>query len=369
MSSDLLYQIALTQIPGIGNILAKKLIAYTGSAKNVFDEKTRNLSKIPGIGDYLLKEIENQNVLSKAEDEIKFIEDNKINTFYFLDENYPARLKNCNDSPILFFSKGHTDFNKKKMISIVGTRSATRYGRDCCAKLIKEIKAKQYDATIVSGLAFGIDIAAHKSALENNLETIAVLGHGFDKIYPSEHKYTAIEIEHNGALVTEFLSSNEMIRQNFVRRNRIIAGLTDATIVVESSEKGGALITAEIACSYNRDVLAFPGRVGDKFSTGCNMLIKSNKAAVIESVKDLEYVLNWDVNLKSQGVQFALNFDNFTAEENKIIAALKENGETNIDFLSLFTSIPVNALSASLLNLEFSGIVKSLPGKIYELVK
>ncbi|MBI5219410.1 MAG: DNA-protecting protein DprA [Bacteroidia bacterium] len=365
MDNTLKYKIAVTLIPGIGCILAKKLIAYVGSVEGIFSEKERNLIKIPGIGEYLAREIANQNVLKRAEEELGFIEKKGITTLFYLDKDYPERLKHCNDAPVMLFVKGGVNFNHPKVISIVGTRNATRYGKEICKDFISEIANRNHDVIIVSGLAFGIDVSAHRAALENGLQTIAVLGHGLDIIYPAAHETVARKILDQGALVTEFLNNSSFDKQNFVKRNRIIAGISDATIVVESSEKGGALITAEIANSYNRDVFAFPGKINDKYSLGCNKLIKSNKAALIESVNDLEYILGWDTKSDKKDLQQVIPFITLSDDENNIFRLLKDSGEMNIDSISYQLDIPVNTLSALLLNLEFSGLIKSLPGKVY----
>ena len=362
------YQIALTQIQGVGPILAKKLVAYVGSVEGIFSEKKRNLIKISGVGDYVAEQIIKQNVLPRAEKEIEFIKKFKIKPIFYLDKDYPERLSHCSDSPVMLFMMGETDLNTKKIISIVGTRSATQYGKDLCNDLVTQIADRKHDVLIVSGLAYGIDVTAHKAALTNNLQTVAVLGHGLDIMYPATHKAVAKNIMKQGALLTEFLSNSDFLKQNFVKRNRIVAGMSDATIVVESSEKGGALITAEIANSYNRDVFAFPGRIDSKYSLGCNKLIKTNKAALIESVSDLEYILGWDSKKKKDTIQFAIPIAQMSDDENKIYSALKSEGPQNIDILSVKTNMPVNALSVLLLNLEFSGLVKSSPGKMYEAI-
>jgi len=362
----LIYKIAITLIPGIGNVLARNLIAYMGDVEAPFREKKQNLMKVPGIGEILANEIINQKVLEVAEKELDFIEKNQIQYHYFLDDNYPLRLKQCNDSPILLYSRGQADFNTNKIISIVGTRNATNEGRENVNKLIKDIAERGHPCTIVSGLAYGIDIAAHKAALINHLPTIAVVAHGLDMLYPADHKNTAKEIIGNGAVITEFVSKTKLIRQNFVARNRIIAGMSDATIVAESGAEGGSLITAELANSYNRDVFAFPGRISDKHSAGCNKLIKINKAALIESVADLEYILGWEKNDKKIPQQTSL-FVPLTAEEKQISDLLKTHGKLSIDVIAMILQLPMNKLSPILLNMEFSNLINSYPGKVYEL--
>jgi DNA processing protein len=369
MNNQVLQAIALSLVPGIGSVNAKKLIAYTGSIEGVFKEKKTNLIKIPGIGEFLAAEIKGAQVIKKAEEEMVFMNKYKIAAFFYLDEAYPARLKNCPDSPLVLFAKGNANFNNTKVLSLVGTRSATDYGKTFTENLVKSFSELKYNVLIVSGLAFGIDIAAHKAALKNKLETVAVLGHGLKSIYPSIHSKYAREIVNQGALVTEFVSDVKADRAYFVRRNRIIAGLADATIVVESGERGGALITADLANAYNRDVFAVPGRIDDPHSKGCNKLIKTNKAVLLESVEDLEYMLGWERpgGVKQKSIQREL-FVNLSEDENKIIEIIRQQNEINIDILSAEADMPVSKVSPLLLNLEFSGLVKSLPGKVYKLV-
>jgi len=368
MKKDLVYQIALSLIPGIGCITAKTLVAYTGSAEQVFMEKEKALRAIPGIGTVLSKNIAAADVLSRAEKEFEFISRNNIRALFYLDEEYPQRLHSCEDAPVILFVKGNPDLNAHKIISVVGTRHATEYGKESVDSFISNLSEKGYKILVVSGLAYGIDIRAHKAALSSGLPTVAVMGHGLETIYPSVHASTAKEmVEHQGGLVSEFLSYSPIDPKNFIRRNRIIAGLSDATIVVESARKGGALVTAEIASSYNRDIFAFPGRKGDIYSEGCNFLIKSNKAALIESVADLEYVMNWSSGSKPDAVQPRL-FTDLTPDEKIIVDLLQNDGETAIDQICLKTGLAVNKVSPTLLNLEFAGLVKGMPGKIYKLI-
>lgn len=363
-SEQLRYFIGLKFIPGIGDIIAKNLIAYIGSAEGIFKEKKQNLLKIPKIGPQLADTILNSSTLKKVDEEIAFIERYNIKTLIYTEDNYPTRLKQCEDSPIILFIKGNVDFNSPKTIGIVGTRNATSYGKDMCRQTVSDIKP--HNPIIISGLASGIDIYAHKAALENNLQTIAVLGHGLDTIYPAEHKSTASQIANQGALVTEHCSKSIIDKANFVKRNRIIAGLSDAVIIVESGEKGGALITAEYACSYNRDILAFPGKSTDKYSIGCNNLIKTNKAALITAVKDIEYQLNWEIQPK-QEKQKSL-FVELSQDETLILSILSKDSELNIDIISSRANLPMNKVSAILLSLEFNGLVKTLPGKLFTCI-
>ncbi|NJK96438.1 MAG: DNA-protecting protein DprA [Bacteroidales bacterium] len=367
MTDDLLrYKIGISQIPGIGSIIAKKLIAYTGSIEAVFKEKKKNLIKIPGIGTTLAEVITKHQNLEKAEAEIEFIRKFDIRYHFYLDDDYPVRLKQCPDAPIMLFCKGNVEFNKEKVISIVGTRNATDYGKEFCTKLVSDLASRHKELIIVSGLAYGIDICAHRASLKNHVPTVAVLAHGLSTLYPAVHRNTAKEIVNNGALVTDFTSEITPERNNFIKRNRIIAGLADATIVAESGIEGGALITADLANSYNRDVFAFPGRVNDDWSKGCNKLIKNNKAAMIESVEDLEYLMGWD-STRSEPRQMSL-FQNLTEEEQLVIDLLREENNLMIDIMCLRIDWPVSRLSPLLLQLEFKGLIKSLPGKIYRLI-
>ena len=362
---DLKYKIGIGLIPGIGDITAKKLISYCGGVEAVFSEKKTALLKIPNVGEVMANSITNHDVLAKAEKEVDFIFKHHIHHAFYLDDDYPTRLKNCPDSPVIFFYKGEIDFEHPKIVSIVGTRQATAYGRELCNRLVDELCQRNHRPVVVSGLAYGIDIYAHRAALRNGLPTVAVLGHGLSQIYPTAHASTAREIVGQGALLTEFLSDTPIDRNNFVRRNRLIAGLADLTVVVESNIRGGALITADIANSYNRDVFAFPGRITDVCSTGCNWLIKTNKANLLQSVADIEYLMNWDNQAKAP-VQLEL-FPEVSAEEETILRLLKENSESTIDSLGIALQMPVSKLSALLLNLELAGLVRSLPGKVYKM--
>ena len=368
LQEELLYKIALSLVPGIGCITAKSLIAYCGSARQVFMEKERILRSIPGVGTVLAKNIQQAKVLARAGKEIEFMDRNGVNALFYLDENYPQRLKSCVDAPILLFSKGKANLNCAKVISMVGTRNATEYGRELVDNFMVSLAERGYDVQIVSGLAYGIDIQAHRAALHNNLSTVCVLAHGLETIYPSLHKAIALEMcEKNGGMVSDFLSYSVIDRKNFLRRNRIIAGMADAVIVVESARKGGALLTAELAVSYNRDLFAFPGRVGETYTEGCHFLIKSNRSGLIENVGDLEYCLNWQPgSAASDGCQPRL-FTDLLPDEQKVVDLLQANGELPIDLICFQLGLPVNRVSPMLLALEFSGIVKCLPGKVFKL--
>ncbi len=365
--NNLLYKLALGKIPGVGNIMAKKLVSYIGNVEGVFQEKKKNLLRIPGIGPMTANNIVNSKNLISAEQELAFIEKYNINVLFFLDEAYPSRLKHCEDSPLIIFTKGNVPFDALKVISIVGTRSASEYGKDICKSFIENIAQRHPDAIIISGLAYGIDIHAHREALYNKLFTVAVLGHGLNTVYPATHKNIAKKILNQGALVSEFYSDESIDRNNFAKRNRIIAGLSDATIVVESGEKGGALITADIAQSYNRDVFAFPGKINDPYSKGCNALIKQHKASLIEGVQDLEYMLNWDQPEKQTNQVQKCLFHDLTTEEDSVYNIIKLHQEVSMDYLTSQSQIPISKISPILLNLEFLGLIKSMPGNFYRL--
>lgn len=367
IDNSLLYKIALSIIPNVGPILTRRLLTTLGSPEAVFREKPSNLRKIIGFGEFMVKQVQHASIFSEAETELEFIRKYEINYLFYTDENYPVRLKQCDDAPVIFYYKGDIDWNHDKIVSIVGTRSATPYGKERCAEIVGDLAQSGHHPVIVSGLAYGIDITAHREALKNNLPTVAVLGHGFKTIYPALHMSIAKEISQQGALVTEFSSTTKPDRNNFVRRNRIIAGLADATIVVESGMKGGALITADIANSYNREVFAIPGRTEDVYSHGCNYLIKTNRAGLIESAEDLELAMRWDAT-KKEPRQTSL-FQEVNEEEKVILNVLKKEGEISIDFICLKSNFPMNKVSGILLNLEFKGFVKSLPGKMFKTVR
>jgi DNA processing protein len=361
------HKIALGLIPRIGDINARKLVSYFGSVEAVFQESYRNLIKIPGIGTGIARYITDRSYLDIAEHETEYITRNKIKTYFYLDNDYPFRLRQCDDSPVVFFFMGNCDLDSSKILSVVGTRNATNHGKEICEKIIGGLSDGISDLIIVSGLAYGIDITAHKAALSNNLQTIAVLGHGFKTIYPSVHTSIAKSIVSNGGLLTDFLSDALPERNNFLKRNRIIAGLSDATLVVESGIKGGALITADIANSYNRDVLAVPGRPDDQWSAGCNSLIRNNKAALVECSDDIKYFLNWKSEKSKPPVQRAL-FSELDENEKLIYELLVKHGEMNIDSICRLAVIPVYKLSSLLLQMEFKGLLKCYPGNLYRTV-
>ncbi|MBL4655077.1 MAG: DNA-protecting protein DprA [Bacteroidia bacterium] len=364
--SDLKYKIALTFLTGIGDIWAKNLIGYCGSAEAMFKEKKGKLMKVPGIGSVNARAIfdSKDQALERAQLELEFINKYNIQPLFFTEENYPNRLKHCADSPILLYYKGKADLNASKIISVVGTRNATEYGKNFCKTLIEELS--EQNVLIVSGLAYGIDICAHKSSLENTLETVGVLAHGLDRIYPALHKSTAEKMVKQGGLLTDFPSQTNPDRENFPKRNRIIAGMSDAVIVIETAKKGGAVITAEIANSYNRDVFALPGNIAWKYSEGCNFLIKTHKANVIESAKDVAYVLGWEQSKTKPQKQKRI-FVDLNKKEKAVIDVLNGNNKVGIDSIAVQSKLPMSQTASILLSLEMVGMVKAFPGKVYEL--
>jgi len=365
---ELQYQIGLTMLDGIGDVLAKNLVAYCGSAKEVFQTNKSLLEKIPGIGIGLAKSIsQNKMVLDRAEQEIRFIEKNNIVPLFFTDENYPYRLKNCYDSPVMLYYKGNADLNTDKIVSIVGTRTPSEYGRHITEKFVQDLSS--LGCLVVSGLAYGIDVTAHKASVDNNIPNVGVVAHGLDRIYPAAHKAIADRMMLNGGVLTDFMSETNPDKENFPKRNRIVAGICDALVVVESKRGGGSLITATIANAYNKDVFAFPGQAGDSLSEGCNGLIKTNKASLIESVADLKYIMNWqeETSIKKDTKQIPLLL-NLTDEEQAIIKAFDGKKQLHIDEISYTTNFPISKTSTHLLQLEFSNVIKSLPGKMYQLI-
>ncbi|SMC59018.1 DNA-processing protein DprA [Pedobacter nyackensis] len=361
---SLIHKIALTLIKNVGHVTAKQLLLHFGSAEAVFKAKKKQLLQIPGIGELTANLILKNNALTEAEKQIPFIEKHQIQVLFYTDDNYPQRLKSCYDAPILLYFKGNVDLNQSRIISVVGTRRATAYGRHLCKQLAAQLSP--YHVIIVSGLAYGIDVASHKESLSYNIPTIGVMAHGLDRIYPALHKSVAQKMVLNGGLLTEFLPGTNPDKENFPKRNRIIAGISDATIVVEATAKGGALITADIASSYNRDVYAFPGRTDDQYSEGCNFLIKTNRAALINHARDLIYYLGWEeVILEKERVQVQLPV-NLSKEEQKIVSLLQD-ASMGIDELATRLNVGLSKLAMRLLNLEMQGILISLPGKVYKL--
>ncbi len=364
MQNELIYQIALVHIPGVGGVTAKRLISSCGGAEQVFREKMQALKKIPGIGEHIARSVRNHNLLNRAEQEISFLQKHRIRALFYLDKEYPHRLRQCEDGPVLLYVRGNICLNHPRVVAIVGTRSMTPYGREQCEQLVHDMAV--LEPLIVSGLAYGVDGCAHQAALNNHLLTAAVLGHGMDRIYPPMHHKLARKILDTGALVTDFMSGTRPDRDNFPKRNRIIAGLCDAIVVVEAAVTGGALITANIANTYNRDVFALPGKVTDKYSQGCNKLIRIHKAHLLETVADLQYIMNWEPGEKLAGRQTAL-FVSLTDEEQQMANFLRDHPGTGIDQIVGSTGFNLSKTSSLLLNLELKGVVKPLPGKKFIL--
>lgn len=363
---ELFYVLALQKVELVGDIVAKKLLTHFGSAKEIFQSKASKLQSIDGIGSILIRNLKDKSVFQKAETELQFIKENHIETLYFKDENYPEKLKHCIDGPVLLFASGNFDLKNRKIISIVGTRQITSYGIESCKKLISDLAP--LNPIIVSGFAYGVDIIAHQAAMENNLQTIGIVAHGLNQIYPKVHKKYVAKMEKNGGFMTDFWSSSNPDKENFVKRNRIVAGMSEATIVIESADKGGSLITATMAGDYNRDVFAFPGRATDKYSQGCNNLIKTQKANLITSAADLIYMLNWDLDSeKSKPVQKQL-FVDLDNDEQKIYDYLLKNGKELLDIIALECEFPVYKISSILLNMELKGVIRPLPGKLFEAI-
>jgi len=365
-TTELFHVLALLKIDGVGDIVAKKLINHCGSAEKIFSAKGSLLKSIDGIGEILLKKLKDKSVFEKAAQELKFIENEKIKVLYYKDENYPDKLKHCIDGPVLLFASGNLNFENRKLISIVGTRQITSYGTEFCKKLIEDLAI--FNPIIISGFAYGVDIVAHQAAMDTNLQTIGVLAHGLNQIYPKTHKKYVAKMEQNGGFLTEFWSNSNPDKENFVRRNRIVAGMSEATIVIESAEKGGSLITANLANDYNRDVFAVPGRITDKYSQGCNDLIKTQRANLLTSAADLVYCLNWELEAKSiKPVQKQL-FVSLDNEEQKIYEYLQKNGKQLLDVIALECDFPIFRISTLLLNMELKGVIRPLPGKLFEAV-
>jgi len=364
-SEELQYVLALQHIPNLGDTLAKKLIRHFGSAKNVLQQKKQNLLKIDGIGGYRLRDFFDATHLKAAEEELKFIEKNQIKVLYFKDQDYPDKLKHCIDGPVVLFQRGDINLKDQKIISVVGTRKITQSGVAFCEKFIEEMSP--LNPVIVSGFAYGVDITAQKAAVANKLQNIGCLAHGLNQIYPKAHQKYLASVEEHGGFFTDFWSSDKFDRNNFLKRNRIIAGLSEATVVIESAEKGGSLVTADIANSYNREVFAVPGRPSDKLSKGCNDLIKSQKAHLLNSAADLIYMLNWQPEESAKPVQKQL-FVELDEEENNVLDFLQKEGKAQLDSIAINCNFPSYKTAGILINMELKGVVRPLPGKLFELI-
>lgn len=362
---SLIHQIALTLVQKVGHVTAKSLLSRFGSPEAVFAASMQELLQIEGIGAHTAGQILRTDAISRAEKQLKFLEQHQIDPLFYTDERYPKRLKNCYDAPVMLYYKGTADLNHPRIISVVGTRMATSYGLMLCEQLAETLK--DYGVLVVSGLAYGIDVAAHRQSMLHGIPTVGVLGHGLDRLYPSAHRQVAAEMMKSGGLLTEFPLYTNTDKENFPKRNRIIAGIADVTVVVEAALKGGALITAELANSYNRDVFAFPGRTTNKYSEGCNFLIKTNRAGLISHPRDLAYYMGWEAERATEQVRQASMAIGLSAAEQTVIAVLHPS-PLRIDELSIKAGIQQSKLAIHLLNLEIKGLIVSLPGSVYQLI-
>ena len=371
-SEEIIYSIALTQLKGLSLLNARTLLDTVGSATEVFAHRKDILSIIPDASRRLVDTLSNADeAVKRAEEEMAFVEKKGVRVLTLHDDNYPQRLRECEDAPLVLFTCGSAKLNAKRIISVVGTRKCSEYGREMCHSLIADLKRQCPDVLVVSGLAYGIDICAHRAALENGMSTVGVLAHGLDMIYPSMHRQTAIDmIRQGGGLLTEYLTGTRPEKMNFVRRNRIVAGLCDACIVVESAEKGGSLITAELALDYNRDVFAFPGRTYDEQSKGCNTLIRRHQATLITCAADLTELMGWaDKQAKAstpQAIQKEL-FPDLTEEEQALLNTLKNVDDKHINQIAIDANIPYSRASMILFDLEMKGLIRALGGARYKI--
>lgn len=367
MTNDLVYQLALTEVPNIGCVQARILIQHFGKAEHIFKAKQSMLEKIEGIGTIRAKSIRGFIDFSKAEEEIKFIEKFKIKPLFLTDKEYPQRLLNCYDPPTLLFYKGNADLNASRTIAIVGTRTHTDYSKKITDKLVEELSSQ--NILVISGMAYGVDAIAHKAAVKNKLPTVGVLGHGLDQIYPPDHSNLAKDmLKNGGGLLTEFRSKTKPDKHNFPTRNRIVAGMSDAIVVIESGIKGGSMVTAELANGYNKDVFAFPGRVTDTKSAGCNYLIKSNKAMLLTDARQLVEIMGWEEKSRESRVNSQKEiFIELTKDEKIIVDILNEKETLHIDEINLRSGLSSSSVAAAILNLELQNLVLSLPGKLFQL--
>ncbi len=363
--NELFYAVALTLIPKVGPVTARNLLSYTGSAEAVFRSSRKALNKIPGIGPQISNHILSSDALNLAEAEFGHMERHGIQAVYCLDPAYPSRLKHYPDSPLVLFFKGNTELNPVHSVAVIGTRKASPHGLAFCEELISGLSA--YVPTIISGMAYGIDICAHRAALRAGFPTIGILAHGLGHLYPAAHQATATRMLEEGGLLTEYPFSTLPEKEHFPLRNRIVAALCDAVIVVETGVEGGSMITAQFANDYNKDVFAIPGRVRDPHAAGCNLLIKTNRAALLESAQDLIEALNWEQPLQNKTIQQQL-FVELSEEEKKLVDLLRQSEEISMDLLSVQSAMAPSRLAAILLDLEFKGIIKSLPGKRFALI-
>lgn len=363
-TQEQIHQLSLTLIPDLGSILTKLLVEHFGSATAVFNAKLKELAAVDGIGEHRARQIKHFKNHTDAEKELAVITGKNIELLFITDEKYPRRLRNCPDAPLVLFYKGNADLNHNKIINIIGTRHHTEYGRWATEQIIKELQAHQ--VTIVSGLAYGIDAIAHKTALQQQMPTIGVLAHGFQTIYPGLHKSLARDMMEQGGLLTEFLFNELPDRHHFPKRNRIVAGMTDATIVIETAVKGGSMITADLAFQYNRDVFALPGRINDAKSSGCLQLITDNKAILFINTASFLESLGWTETKKKKTAEKKLFYD-LSVPEQTILSIIQDQEQIHVDEIYLQSKLSSSEMAAALLNLELQNIIVQLPGKKYKV--
>ena len=365
---EILYTIALTRTPRLNTATQRRLMEEAGSATAIFEHRHHLRGLFPGASEKMADALAGMDgQLARAEEELRFAQDHRISCLGVHDTDYPARLRECDDAPLMLYYKGHADLNRTQVVSMVGTRHCTEYGKDICRHFVAELKRRCPDVLVVSGLAYGIDIHSHRAALDNGMDTVGVLAHGLDQIYPRLHRDTAAQMVSHGGLLTEFMSRTNADKVNFVRRNRIVAGMADAVVVVESAERGGALITASLATDYHRDVFAFPGRVGDPYSQGCNQLIRDNKAVLIQTAQDFTDAMGWATAQKKKQPVQREQIHELCAENQRIVDSLRQTEEQQINALAVYTDLPVHKLSAFLFNLEMKGIIRMAGGGKYRL--
>jgi DNA processing protein len=365
MTEETRYQLALTQIPQIGDIVARELLQHFGEASSIFKARISELEKIQGIGTVRARAIKQFTDFARTDEEIAFMDRYQIQPVFYTSATYPQRLLHCTDAPVMLYFKGHADLNASRIVNIVGTRRPTEYGKSVCRDMVTELG--HHDVTIVSGLAYGIDVEAHKTAIACGAPTVGILAHGLDRIYPPSHHTIAKQMLANGGLLTDFMSGTQPDKQNFPRRNRIVAGMSDVTIVIESGEKGGSLITADIAFSYNRDVMAIPGRINDDRSAGCLQLVRANKASLITGAGDVMEIMGWQPHQQKESVRQKELFISLNSEEQQLVALFQHKKQLHIDEIYRECQFPGSQVAATLLNLEIQAVLKALPGNCYML--
>lgn len=364
-----LCSIALALCEGIGHVGAKRLIERMGSAAEVFRQRRDLPALLPEVRPGVVEALDNPDAFRRAEEELEFASQHGIACLCMKDEAYPSRLRECDDAPVALFFQGHADLNRLHVVAMVGTRNATHYGTQCCEEFVTELARLCPDVLVVSGLAYGIDIHSHRAAIHNGLATVAVLAHGLDRLYPYVHRKEAETMQAHGGLLTEFLTKTNPDRQNFVQRNRIVAGMSDAVIVVESAAKGGSLITAGLAESYNRDCFAVPGRIHDPHSIGCNQLIRDNKAALLTSAEEFVKAMGWQAEQPARPTHVQLGlFLDLTPDEERVVQVLTQRGDLHINTLVVEANLPVNKMSTLLFELEMKGVVRAMAGGTYHLL-